>query len=404
MSGSLEFEARPMGVAGAAVGEKVSFKDSDERLVALNGNGEVFGRVPDKYAIQLRKPGVQIVDAEVVGRSGKSTTIRVTWADAEDAASDGRDQQGQAAEAGEDGAAGAHLAPRDGSSQDGSGEAESQDGTASSHRRRRSGDGSSRKASEEKVVFEEESYDIDEMDLIDDSKDEESEDGGDAGSDSDKGDVEDSVEQADQGKKTMGRMAVAIIIIAVLIALLVFVTVTALLPSDDSESEETQTLTDGTVTLDVPTSWEVDEDEDGMLLISSDDYLVFMTVYSDSFLDGTATADEVSAQIAESTNSSGGAYMDVETMSETTTDDGVLIRTYDYSYSYEDDEDDGEETEFVGTCELVFSGDSVTVIAEMCDSGSLEDYEETVADVLSSVAASEPSEPDLATSGDDGEE
>lgn len=403
MSGSLEFEARPMGVAEAAVGEKVSFKDSDERLVVLNGNGEVFGRVPDKYAIQLRKPGVQIVDAEVVDRSGKTTTIRVTWTDSAEAATDGRDQQDHAAAAGEDGAAGAHLVSQCDSSQDGSEEAGSQDGTAPSHRRRRSGDGSSRKAREEKVVFEEESYDIDEMDLIDESKDEGPDDGGDAGDASGQEDAGESVEQADQGKKTMGRTAVAIMIIAVLIAVLVFVTVTALLPSDDSESEETQTLTDGTVTLDVPTSWEVDEDEDGMLLISSDDYLVFMTVYSDSFLDGTATADEVSAQIAESTNSSGGAYMDVETMSETTTDDGVLIRTYDYSYSYEDDEDDDEETEFVGTCELVFSGDSVTVIAEMCDSGSLEDYEETIADALSSVAVSEPSEPNLAASDNDGE-
>lgn len=79
MATELEFEVRLIGGAFAVVGEGVSFREENGKLLALNEDGEPFGVVPNRYAEQLRELEEQNpnMDATVSSRGDGVSTIRV---------------------------------------------------------------------------------------------------------------------------------------------------------------------------------------------------------------------------------------------------------------------------------------------------------------------------------------
>ena len=150
-----------------------------------------------------------------------------------------------------------------------------------------------------------------------------------------------------------------------------------------SGSDDMQTVTDGTISLEVPADWEVEED-DGTYVINSTDHDAVVTFVSDDILDGSLTADEVCEALVSGVNSDDDSYLDEADGEETVTSEGVIIRTYDYEYVYDDEEYEGE-------VEIILSGASLSVVAAV----GTDEYEDDIDDVLDSVTVLDPSEPDL---------
>lgn len=86
----MEFEVRLIDGAMAVVGEEVTFKEENGKLLALNEDSEAFGVVPNKYAEQLKEFAEQNseMDAIVVAHGDGVSTIRVTGAATQTAQSD----------------------------------------------------------------------------------------------------------------------------------------------------------------------------------------------------------------------------------------------------------------------------------------------------------------------------
>lgn len=78
----LGFEVRPIQGVVAAVGEEVTFKEEDGKLLALNEDGEAFGVVPNKFAKSLHEltESGQGISAIVQSRSGGVPFIVVSRA------------------------------------------------------------------------------------------------------------------------------------------------------------------------------------------------------------------------------------------------------------------------------------------------------------------------------------
>lgn len=79
----LSFEVRPVQGVVVAVGEEVTFKEEDGKLLALNEGGEAFGVVPNKFSkklLELTAAG-EVISASVEGRSDGVPLIVVSRED-----------------------------------------------------------------------------------------------------------------------------------------------------------------------------------------------------------------------------------------------------------------------------------------------------------------------------------
>lgn len=78
----LGFEVRPIQGVVVAVGEEVTFKEEDGKLLALNEDGEAFGVVPNRFAKSLHEltESGQGISAFVQSRSGGVPFIIVSRA------------------------------------------------------------------------------------------------------------------------------------------------------------------------------------------------------------------------------------------------------------------------------------------------------------------------------------
>lgn len=76
----MEFEVRLIAGAVAVIGEEVTFKEKDGKLLALNEDGEAFGVVPNTYAEQLIELAKQNsnMNAFVIAHGDGVSTIRIT--------------------------------------------------------------------------------------------------------------------------------------------------------------------------------------------------------------------------------------------------------------------------------------------------------------------------------------
>lgn len=78
----MDFEVRLIDGAVAVIGEEVTFKEDNGKLLAPNEDGDQFGVVPNRYAEQLRElekdnPGIV---ATVVSRGEGVSTVRIDGA------------------------------------------------------------------------------------------------------------------------------------------------------------------------------------------------------------------------------------------------------------------------------------------------------------------------------------
>lgn len=168
----------------------------------------------------------------------------------------------------------------------------------------------------------------------------------------------------------------------------------------NGEEAEPQSVSDDVVTIEVPGSWTVEETEAGevaysdstgsVFTASSDDGSSFVVLYSAEVLDGTFTADEMSMLVGIGLEYEGEYVVDSDSLSETVKTSGVTIHTMDASYT----DDDGGDWE--GTMELLYSGETVSVILGFCDADAETEDDaslDEVEDILDSAEVEEPEEP-----------
>ena len=166
------------------------------------------------------------------------------------------------------------------------------------------------------------------------------------------------------------------------------------------EEAEPQSVSDDVVTIEVPGSWTVEETEAGevaysdstgsVFTASSDDGSSFVVLYSAEVLDGTFTADEMSMLVGIGLEYEGEYVVDSDSLSETVKTSGVTIHTMDASYT----DDDGGDWE--GTMELLYSGETVSVILGFCDADAEMEVDaslDEVEDILDSAEVEDPEEP-----------
>ena len=83
MSEPLEFEVRPIEGISVAVGEEVTFREEDGKLLALNEDGEAFGTVPRSFAARLEGAGIDSFAAKVASRTGDIPVVSVPGLESE---------------------------------------------------------------------------------------------------------------------------------------------------------------------------------------------------------------------------------------------------------------------------------------------------------------------------------
>ena len=165
--------------------------------------------------------------------------------------------------------------------------------------------------------------------------------------------------------------------------------------SDGGDTEtETQTVSNGTISVEVPASWDVVEDEDGngysvgkgngdvAISVKTEEGILDGTTYGWGYAEGILLA----INSGEEDENGATAYVDTDSLEESTTDEGVLIRTYDYSEAT-------DEIEYDGSLQMIFSGDSLSTVIVACYSGVQDEYEEQLETILSSVTVENPEEP-----------
>lgn len=157
--------------------------------------------------------------------------------------------------------------------------------------------------------------------------------------------------------------------------------------AEEEEEEETQTVSDGTLSIEIPADWEiVDSDSDTIVVRTASGEVIVDFV--SAALDGSYSADAIASGVIEGATSDGTMTIDEDSLEEETTDDGVLIRSYDASLSY-----DGYEYE--GTVVMFFSGDSYSVLNGLCLTDLLDEYGDELDEVMTSATVLDPSEPNL---------
>lgn len=159
---------------------------------------------------------------------------------------------------------------------------------------------------------------------------------------------------------------------------------------DAEEAEDTQTVGDGTFTIEVPAEWTVeetdaDEDEnyDTVFNIYSDDNMEAVVFQTGISVSGSMSLDYLLYVLEESFG------LDSETLEQTTLDGGAVVCRYDY-----ENDDDGTE----GFFETVVSGDTSAVIYAICDDDYIRDYADEFKEILDSLVVTDPAEPDFSGS------
>ena len=346
MAESFEFEVRPIEGATAVVGEEVAFRSEDGRLYALNEDGEAFGVVPKAVATRLEAAEIGSLSAEVASRAGGVPTVSVMGLDAEGAVAD---------VAGVATAANAATATSASAEEPVAEEPQAEPtGPVEQPQPVEQQPEASQQPAEQQYAAPAQptasAYDAS------------------------------TADQSDQGGKKPKGKYIVIGVVAVVVVLFVICVV---MMFAGSGSDDMQTVSDGTISLEVPADWEVEED-DGSYVINSTDHDAVVTFVSDDILDGSLTADEVCEAVASGVNSDDDSYLDEADGEETVTSEGAIIRTYDYEYVYDDEEYEGE-------VEIILSGASLSVVAAV----GTDAYEDEIEDVLDSVEVLDPSEPDL---------
>ena len=169
-----------------------------------------------------------------------------------------------------------------------------------------------------------------------------------------------------------------------------------------STETEPQSVSDGVITVEVPGSWTVEDYEEasesmeelgysattGQMAYPDDGYGLVFFYSVEEVLDGSYTADAWTYSIAYGFESSDeGFTLDYDSLEETTTSDDAVIDTLEFAYVDEDD------AEWEGSFEIVYSGDTLSVLVCMCLTDEAEEYGEEVDDILDSLVVEDPSEP-----------
>ena len=153
----------------------------------------------------------------------------------------------------------------------------------------------------------------------------------------------------------------------------------------DAQEPETvmQTVTDGEISIEVPAGWTVeDETTDSYYLVNACQYdgaqmAILQNGYSLSDLesiDYALLAFEVVIGL------------DSSTLEQSEYENGAVICKFDYS-----DEDSGVR----GYLEIVFSGDSASLIVVACTEDEFSEHAETLETILDSLTIENPTEPDF---------
>lgn len=190
--------------------------------------------------------------------------------------------------------------------------------------------------------------------------------------------------------------------IALLFAAVLLALACGLAGCSSEEETEPQSISDGVSTIEVPGSWTVEEIDASELVysdsasmayaVSSDDGDGFVVFYSAEVLDGTFTAEEMSTLIGIYLEDEGDYTIDYnDSLEEVVKTSGVTVHTMDASFT----DDDGGEWE--GSMELLYSGETVSVVLGLCDAEAIEAEDEEcldeVEDILDSAEVEDPEEP-----------
>ena len=377
MAESFEFEVRPIEGATAVIGEEVTFRNEGGRLYALNEDGEAFGIVPKAVAARLEAAGIDSLAAEVASRAGGMPTISVAGLD------------GEGAVAGAAGAATAATtaAAADAVSAKESAAEEQQPVEQQPAEQQPAKQSQPAEQPQPEQPQPEQPRQVEATQPVAPAQPVETVQP--AAATQPAATADDSASSGQAGKKPVGKYI--LIGVIVVLAIVLVICIAMLFSGSDSDSGSsggTQTVSDGTISLEVPADWEVDEDDGTYIVNSTDHEAVLTLVTSTDVLDGSLTADEVCSAVAEGASTDEGSEVDEDSMEETVTDEGVIIRVYDYDYTYE-----GED--YDGNVEIILSGSSISVIAEVCSEDAADDYEDALEDALDSVTVLDPSEPDL---------
>ena len=377
MAEVFEFEVRPIEGATAVVGEEVTFRNEGGRLYALNEDGEAFGVVPKAVTVRLEAVGIDSLVAEVMSRAGGVPTISVMGLGAEGAAA---------------GAAGAATVVAAAATTSASAEepvaeepqAEPTGPVEQPQLVEQQPEANQQPAEQQPAATpqpEQPSQSTSQPAVAQQS----------AGSTQPVAAAQpaapaasaydsSTADQDQGGKKPKGKY----IVIGVVAVVIVLFVICVVMTFAGSASDDTQTVSDGTISLEVPADWEVEEDDGSYVINSTDHDAVVTLVSSTDLLDGSLTADEVCEAVASGVNSDDDSYLNEADGEETVTSEGAIVRTYDYEYVYDDEEYEGE-------VEIILSGTSLSVVAAV----GTDAYEDEIEDVLDSVEVLDPSEPDL---------
>lgn len=365
MATELEFEVRLIGAAFAVVGEGVTFREENGKLLALNEDGEPFGVVPNRYAEQLRE--LEECNSEIVatvvshgdGVLGVAVSCKEVRFEAEQvgigSASEIRPESEQVSE--------------------------SVDSVAAAD-----------KSVRVMITATPES-----PDEINSESDEQS------------SETTTSAQYKKSDSSQGSKKKTKYVLIGMLLAALVVVIIICIVAFSDGGR---QTVTDGTISIEVPSSWEVEEDSDGdylviesesetvriMLATELQDYSedAISSTLNDVGLDESDLADFITLTFLLVFSDSGYG-LGVDSFEKLSTDEGVLIYAFDSSVDIDD-------TEYSGTIELIFSGESISVVIAMNNFDASDDDIASMEEALASVTVLDPSEPAFLSWLADGEE
>lgn len=172
----------------------------------------------------------------------------------------------------------------------------------------------------------------------------------------------------------------------------------ALVGCSGEEEVEYQTVGDSAFTIEVPTTWTVEEseaDEEDVYntyecTYTSDDFSAIVILQTSELPDlgadlGAAEEDDLYAALEESFEENGCETGEV---TETTTTDGVVERCYDCSWEIDD-------SALTGYIETVISGEDFACIWVFCHEDQFENYSTDLDAVLDSLTIADPAEPDF---------
>lgn len=170
-----------------------------------------------------------------------------------------------------------------------------------------------------------------------------------------------------------------------------------------AEVEETeavvQTVSDGVVTIEMPGSWMVEEEDAGeyedltlatgsTCTASSEDGCCMVELYAiEDALDGNISVSTWAYVIISLAGIADGSVVDEDSLVETTLDGGAVLQAFDLTCTDEDD------VEWEGTLEVFYSGSSISVLTVRCMVDELEEHGDEIDDILASAVVEDPSEP-----------